>query len=566
MIGNVPNLKDTDFHVFPPSNPLWSLQDIRNSSMDKAEQKHHLQQLLIRSCSTNDYQSVKGCIDCDLKLDIDAADDEGTPGVIYCACFGHKAILCLLLENGANPNVQDAKGWNPLLWAATNHHVECVEILKTYGARVMKTNTGHGTDEIERIVRSLNDEHFEDIDQETVELFQDSCKFDWDICKPSQMLVFEESLMERVLDIAISGVIPSRTKYMPIAANVLFMASRYTCHYHSLEMTNRFLGEAISKIEVWVHGSTELFTLTYWLANCYQLLVYLKRDTTLLVSTVECQFQLTELINQVFESVQQLVLKRIVSLSSAIFTYGLKTTIKLERDYFGLGGRRTTLSQSKSPLRFFDSFFEEISDSNATPAKIMEILSELLKHCRTCFMNSEITFQIFQAVFRGLQAFVIHRILKDRHLCCRSRAQQIQINLTAIQEWLYDSRAMNEHTMDIGKLFTEFVPCVQLLQFLQVVSTMRSLQEFREVLHASPSLKIPQIHHIMCQYRFENAENSFPVEIEQYIQQEMDKQPPFVVDEGNETFPLYIPLRPSKTGAWNSIPTIPQLVIDMMDS
>jgi hypothetical protein len=533
--------------------------------MDKAEQRHHLQQLMIRSCSTNDYQTVKECIECELNLDIDSIDDEGTPALIYCACFGHTEILKLLLERGANPNIQDAKGWNPLLWATTNQFMDCVEVLKTHGARVAKTNRGYSNDDITKAVCPNENEYIEDIDQEMVELFQDSMKFDWDVCRPSQMFVFEDSMMERVLDIAISGVVPSKNKFVPIGANVLFMAARYTCHYHSLEMTHRFLGKAIAKIDLWIRDTTELFTLTYWLANCFQLLIYLKRDTTLLVSTVECQFQLTELINQIFESIFNVVVNQITNLSCAIFDYGLNTTVKLERDYFGLGGRKSILNQSKSPLRFLNSLFEQSHNSNATPNDIIEVLNALLKNCRTCLLHPSITFQVFQAVFRALQQFVFDRILQDRHLCCRSRAQQIQINLSSIQEWLYESRSVNEHTMDIGQLFIEFAPAVQLLQFLQVVSTIQSLDEFKELLNLSPCLTIPQIHHIMCQYRFENTENSFSIEVERYMQQEIDQHHHEPVEE-KEVFSLYIPLKPSTSSAWNSIPTIPELVIDMMDS
>jgi ankyrin repeat protein len=48
---------------------------------------------------------------------------------------GHKEVVELLLESGADVNAKSNIGWTALMLAAFNGHKEIVEILKSYGAR-----------------------------------------------------------------------------------------------------------------------------------------------------------------------------------------------------------------------------------------------------------------------------------------------------------------------------------------------------------------------------------------------------------------------------------------------
>ena len=74
----------------------------------------------------------------DKGADADARDDFGGTALVYAACVGKKETIQVLIDNGADPN---AKRWKPkdrqsaLLCAATNGHIEVVEILKKVGAK-----------------------------------------------------------------------------------------------------------------------------------------------------------------------------------------------------------------------------------------------------------------------------------------------------------------------------------------------------------------------------------------------------------------------------------------------
>lgn len=49
---------------------------------------------------------------------------------------GHDAVVRLLLEHGANPNIQDLWGNTPLFWAAMFDRIPIVEVLVQYGADI----------------------------------------------------------------------------------------------------------------------------------------------------------------------------------------------------------------------------------------------------------------------------------------------------------------------------------------------------------------------------------------------------------------------------------------------
>ncbi|CAO3631728.1 unnamed protein product [Cunninghamella echinulata] len=78
-------------------------------------------------------------------LNINASDDKtlGTTPLIYAACFGYTTIVQLLLDAGAQIDIQDKLGWTPLMWAIANNHHSVVKLLLNQGASsTIKTTIG----------------------------------------------------------------------------------------------------------------------------------------------------------------------------------------------------------------------------------------------------------------------------------------------------------------------------------------------------------------------------------------------------------------------------------------
>ncbi|UKZ49434.1 hypothetical protein TrVGV298_003681 [Trichoderma virens] len=57
-------------------------------------------------------------------------------GLMVASHYGHRGVVKLLLEKGANVNAQDGGGWTPLSWAADGGHEAVVKLLLKKGAKV----------------------------------------------------------------------------------------------------------------------------------------------------------------------------------------------------------------------------------------------------------------------------------------------------------------------------------------------------------------------------------------------------------------------------------------------
>jgi ankyrin repeat protein len=48
--------------------------------------------------------------------------------------LGHAEVARVLLEHGADTQIEDESNWSPLIWASVHGYVEVIQVLRDYGA------------------------------------------------------------------------------------------------------------------------------------------------------------------------------------------------------------------------------------------------------------------------------------------------------------------------------------------------------------------------------------------------------------------------------------------------
>lgn len=110
---------------------------IKDEKLSDAEKKETLQNSLNLAASNGDTPTVERFVSGNAKnfIDVNAPDSDGTPPLIYAACFGHEEVVAALLDAGADVDTQDRNRWTPLMWAITNRHKAIAKLLLDKGAK-----------------------------------------------------------------------------------------------------------------------------------------------------------------------------------------------------------------------------------------------------------------------------------------------------------------------------------------------------------------------------------------------------------------------------------------------
>ena len=100
--------------------------------MAKSKFCEEIQRDLILASRQGQIKKVKSMLS-NFMLDVDCVIDGGT-SLQKASFFGHKDVVNILLDRGANPNKADNSGWTPLHFAVWREHYYVVHILLERGA------------------------------------------------------------------------------------------------------------------------------------------------------------------------------------------------------------------------------------------------------------------------------------------------------------------------------------------------------------------------------------------------------------------------------------------------
>jgi hypothetical protein len=317
------------------------------------------------------------------------------------------------------------------------------------------------------------------------ELEEEQQEFVWDRCLNDQMFVFQDNELEKILDMIITNMTPQRSpSQKPVPANLLFLSARYA-HYHaSPELLEQLLMSATDKInDVVERHQWDMTILAFWISNATLLLHYLKKDTGLMESTVEFQLHLAELINEIFILIIRDAERRMNRvLDTAMLDH---ETIPGLEDVAFQNEWKIFRSKTKAKVEPPEKRFRPPSPkrrAQVSPRNITSLLSSTLFVLDLYDVHSVIITQIISQLLFWLGAELFNRIMLTKKYLARTKAMQIRMNVSVIEDWARSSNRAPEHyengsmtsagdsTVDSAR--KHLAPVIQLLQWLQCFSSL----------------------------------------------------------------------------------------------
>ena len=338
------------------------------------------------------------------------------------------------------------------------------------------------------------------------------------------MFVFQESELGPILDIIITTMTPQRSpSQKPVPANVLFLAARYA-HYHgSRDLLATLLLSAMDKINIKVERHQwDMTVLAFWISNATLLLHYLKKDAGVVGATIEFQVQLVELINEIFILIIRDAERRMDKvLKSAILDH---ETIPFDHLEFA-GEWNIFRSKSKAqpePVSYKPP--PPNKRAQLSPRNVTSLLSSTLFVLDLYDIHSVITSQILGQLFYWIGAELFNHILSNKIYLARTKAMQIRMNISVLEDWArtnnrspehYENGSLStsgEHTVDAAR--KHLTPVIQLLQWLQCFSSLDystdSQDSLENTIKQMTRLTPHQLLHSTSHYRYEKEEKTLP--------------------------------------------------------
>ncbi|KAG8623849.1 hypothetical protein KVT40_008825 [Elsinoe batatas] len=563
---------------------------LTDEDLSETERKQMLQDFLFMAASNGDDARVSRLVTGKAAkyIKVNAVDAEGTPPLVYASCFGHRDVVQALLDAGATVDQQDKNQWTALMWAMTNRHKDIAKILLDHGASTeITSSTGRtaldfvppdsemleylhdagyrigsaGVAGDDFYSAGLSQDRFEEelaenemkrrmmmesarnlevdlgnlgIDEqpESPDDIAEAPEFVWDRCLHDQMFVFQENDINRILNIIITDMTPQRSpSQKPIPANIIFLGARYA-HYHAnKELLSSWLVAAQEKIYAVVdRHQWDMTMLAFWMSNTTLLLYYLKKDTGLTQVTPQFHAQMAEQIHEIYILILRDAERRMDKvLDGAILEHetipGFED-IHFQNEWSFL--RKKAKVEVPEPLEKRIRAPSPRRRAQISPRNITSLLSSTLFVLDLYDVHSVITAQALSQLLYWLAAEIFNRIMANKRFLARTKAMQIRMNISTLEDWARNNNrnpehyeggsmtASGENTVDAAR--RHMAPVVQLLQWLQCFSSLGTDHEAIDItLQQLPTLTSKQLLHAVRHYRAEVGEKTLPKQTLRYV-------------------------------------------------
>lgn len=346
------------------------------------------------------------------------------------------------------------------------------------------------------------------------------------------MFVFQEHELDRILDIIITKMTPQRSpSQKPVPANMIFLSARYA-HYHaSPELLERLLVTAMDLINDKVEACQwDMTILAFWISNATLLLHYLKKDAGLVEATSEFQTQLADLINEIFILIVRDAERRLDKvLDPAMLDH--ETIPGFEditfQNEWKLFKRKTVVKEEPLEKRYRPPSPKQ--KAKPAPRNITSLLSSTVFVLDLYDIHSVITTQIISQLLYWIGAELFNRVMSNRKYLARTKAMQIRMNVSLLEEWARTNNRQAEHyeggeTKSTGETTADasrrhLAAVIQLLQWLQCFSSLAEddLEALVGTLQQLKRLTPQQLIHAATHYRAEVGEKRLPKSATKYL-------------------------------------------------
>ena len=338
--------------------------------------------------------------------------------------------------------------------------------------------------------------------------------------------------MDRILDIIVTNMTPQRSaSQKPVPANMIFLSARYA-HYHaSRDLLAKLLIKSMDRINAVVEEHQwDMTILAFWLSNATLLLHYLQKDTGLVEATVHFQAQLAELTNEIFILIVRDAERRLDKVLDAAMldheTIPGFEDITFQNEWKIFKTKKKV--REEPPERKYRPPSPK-QRAKPAPRNVTSLLSSTLFVLDLYDVHSVITAQIVAQLLYWLGAELFNKIMSNRKYLARTKAMQIRMNVSVLEDWARannrqpehyehgDMQAHGENTVEAAR--RHLAPVIQLLQWLQCFSSLGAddLEALVDTLQQLKTLTPQQLIHAANHYRAEVGEKGLPKSALKYL-------------------------------------------------
>lgn len=156
---------------------------------------------------------------------------------------------------------------------------------------------------------------------------------------------------------------------------------------------------------------------------------------------------------------------------------------------------------------------QAVFGDKASPRKVTDILTSVLLILQLYEVNPAFIVQVFSQTFFWISSELFNRIITRKKYLCRTKAVQIRMNITALEDWTRS----NGLPPNIASKHLE--PVMQLLTWLQCSSQITEFDTLIGTVQTLRALNPLQMRRAVQNYRFEVNESHMADDCVQYLAQ-----------------------------------------------